>query len=54
VHELLREDPELLALAELIASLRPEDVDSAAHAERRPQLRPSSVVSFKARRRSSG
>jgi hypothetical protein len=56
VREFLREDPELLGLAELIASLRPDDVDSAAHAERRPRLRLSSAfraLSITARRRSS-
>jgi hypothetical protein len=34
VRELLREDPELLALAELIASLPPGEVAAAAHAVR--------------------
>ena len=35
VRELLRDDPELLALAETIASLRPPEVVSAAEARRR-------------------
>ena len=40
VRELLRDDPELLALAETIASLRPREVVSAADAggSRRPRL----------------
>ena len=35
VRELLRDDPELLALAETIASLRPREVTSAATDRRR-------------------
>ena len=35
VRELLRDDPELLALAETIASLCPREVASAAKARRR-------------------
>jgi hypothetical protein len=35
VRELLRDDPELLALAETIASLRPREVVGAAEARRR-------------------
>jgi hypothetical protein len=57
VRELLRDDPELLAVAELIASLPPEDVDSAARTERRSRGRLSSAVRAllsKARRRRSG
>jgi hypothetical protein len=34
VRELLRDDPELLALAERIASLRPEEIDAPARAPR--------------------
>ena len=33
VRELLRDDPELIAIAESIASLRPEDVDSGVLAQ---------------------
>ena len=39
VRELLRDHPELIAVAELIASLRPEYVNSAAPTERAPQRR---------------
>jgi hypothetical protein len=42
VQELLRDDPELLALAEVIASLRPEEMGSARARRRwldRPRLR---------------
>jgi hypothetical protein len=35
---LLSDDPELLALAEAIASLRPQDISGAAHAGRRRQF----------------
>jgi hypothetical protein len=40
VWELLRDDPELLALAETIASLRPREVATASDAgrSRRPRL----------------
>ena len=40
VRELLRDDPELLALAETIASLRPRDVATTSDAggSRRPRL----------------
>ena len=40
VRELLRDDPELLALAETIASLRPREVAAASDAggSRRPRL----------------
>ena len=44
VRELLRDDPELLAVAELIASLRSEDVDAAAHAERHGRFRLPTAV----------
>jgi hypothetical protein len=57
VRELLRDDSDLLAVAELIASLPPEDVDAASHAERHLRLRlPSAVPALlsKARRRRSG
>jgi hypothetical protein len=44
VRELLREEPDLLALAERIASLRPEDVDAARDVEGHRRLRlPGSV-----------
>jgi len=39
VRELLRDDPELLALAETIASLRPRDVTAASDAGRLRRLR---------------
>jgi hypothetical protein len=35
---LLRDDPELLALAEVIASLRPEDIPDAAGERRRHRI----------------
>ena len=44
VRELLRDHPELIAVAELIASLRPEYVNSAARMKRAPQLRLSRAV----------
>ena len=44
VRELLREHPELIAVAELIASLRPEHVNSAAPMKRTPPLRLSRAV----------
>jgi hypothetical protein len=56
VRELLRDDPELLAVAELIASLRFEDVDSAADAARQERGRlPTAVHALisKTRQRSS-
>ena len=56
VRELLRDDPDLLAVAELIASLRPEDVEAASRPERRQRRRFSSAVCTllsKARRRPS-
>jgi hypothetical protein len=57
VRELLRDDPELLAVAELIASLPSEDVDSEARTERGSRGRLSSAVrallSKTRRRRSS-
>ena len=39
VRELLRDDPELLALAETIASLRPREVATASDAGRSPRPR---------------
>ena len=44
VRELLRDHPELIAVAELIASPRPEYVNSAAPMKRAPQLRLSRAV----------
>jgi hypothetical protein len=38
VWELLRDDPELLALAEVIASLRPEDIPGQAGERRRHRI----------------
>jgi hypothetical protein len=38
VRKLLRDHPELIAVAELIASLRPDDVDSVARTERHPRF----------------
>ena len=43
VRELLRDDPELLALAETIASLRPREVASAEDARRRRRSRLASL-----------
>ena len=45
VRELLRNDPELLALAEVIASLRPQEIASPATAGRRRRFALASIGS---------